>query len=77
MLPGGTVPARCLPGITWGCGLHQVMADGDFVNSVISGLPGVNPDDAMVRGAIANLQNKPDGEKDETKDGKDDGKKDG
>lgn len=56
--------------------MHQVMADGDFVSSVISGLPGVNPDDARVRDAIASLQNKPDGEKDESKDGKGDEEKD-
>ncbi|GMH43442.1 hypothetical protein BSKO_11364 [Bryopsis sp. KO-2023] len=57
-------------------GIDQVVKDGDYVNQVLSGLPGVNPDDPMVKNAVANLQGKKDDEKDDSKkDGKD--KKDG
>ncbi|CAD7694999.1 unnamed protein product [Ostreobium quekettii] len=34
----------------------QVVKDSDFVSSVLSSLPGVDPEDPMVKSAVENLQ---------------------
>ena len=52
---------------------QDALADPDFLNSVLAGLPGVDPNDAAVREVMAGLGGAQEGVK---KDGKDKEKKD-
>lgn len=52
----------------------ETLADADFLNSVLAGLPGVDPNDAAVREVLAGLGGAQEGAK---KDEKDKEKKDG
>eukprot|EP00850_Spirogloea_muscicola_P002431 SM000009S23560 [mRNA] locus=s9:718272:721298:+ [translate_table: standard] len=54
--------------------ITDVLGDADFVNSILSSLPGVDPNDPQVQNVIASLQKSNKGSPEEDTEKKDDGK---